>query len=119
MKKIKLGLFGKIVIVILCGVALGSVLPVFGVRILKTFNVFFAQVLKFIVPLLILGLVTPAIAGVGRGAGKMLIVVMLLSYLSTVLAAFRATAITASGSAPASCCRTMCSRGWWRRPETD
>ena len=88
MKKIKLGLFGKIVIAILCGVALGYVLPVFGVRILKTFNVFFAQVLKFIVPLLILGLVTPAIAGVGRGAGKMLITVMLLSYLSTVLAAF-------------------------------
>jgi Na+/H+-dicarboxylate symporter len=88
MKKIKIGLFGKIVIAILCGVALGYVLPVFGVRILKTFNVFFAQVLKFIVPLLILGLVTPAIAGVGRGAGKMLITVMLLSYLSTVLAAF-------------------------------
>ena len=88
MKKIKLGLFGKIVIAILCGVALGYVLPVFGVRILKTFNVFFAQVLKFIVPLLILGLVTPAIAGVGRGAGKMLAAVMLLSYLSTVLAAF-------------------------------
>ena len=86
--KIKLGLFGKIVIAILCGVALGYVLPVFGVRILKTFNVFFAQVLKFIVPLLILGLVTPAIAGVGRGAGKMLVAVMLLSYLSTVLAAF-------------------------------
>ena len=84
----KIGIFWKIIIAILCGVALGNVLPVCGVRVLKTFNVFFAQVLKFIVPLLILGLVTPAIAGVGRGAGKMLLAVMLLSYASTVLAAF-------------------------------
>ena len=43
---------------------------------------------KFIVPLLILGLVTPAIADVGRGAGKMLLFVALLSYCSTVFAAF-------------------------------
>ena len=88
MRRPRLGIFGKIVIAILCGIALGFILPDFGVRILKTFNVFFAQVLKFIVPLLILGLVTPAIAGVGRGAGRMLLAVMLLSYFSTVLAAF-------------------------------
>ena len=88
MKKRQIGIFWKIVIAILCGVAFGYVLPEWGVRVFKTFNVFFAQVLKFIVPLLILGLVTPAIAGVGRGAGKMLLTVMLLSYVSTVLAAF-------------------------------
>ena len=86
MKKIRLGLFGRIVIAILCGVALGYVLPVFGVRILKTFNVFFAQVLKFIVPLLILGLVTPAIANAGKGAGKLLLFTMVFSYLSTCAA---------------------------------
>jgi len=45
-------------------------------------------VLKFIVPLLILGLVTPAIADVGKGAGKLLASVMVLSYLSTIGAAF-------------------------------
>ena len=88
MKKKQIGIFWKIIIAILCGVAFGYVLPEWGVRIFKTFNVFFAQVLKFIVPLLILGLVTPAISGVGRGAGKMLLTVMLLSYFSTVLAAF-------------------------------
>ena len=88
MKKIRLGLFGKIVIAILCGVALGYVLPVFGVRVLKTFNVFFAQVLKFIVPLLILGLVTPAIANAGKGAGKLLLFTMVFSYLSTCAASF-------------------------------
>ena len=86
MKKIKLGLFGKIVIAILAGVAFGYVLPVCGVRLFKTFNMLFAQILKFIVPMLILGLVTPAISGMGKGAGKMLLTVMGLSYISTAAA---------------------------------
>ena len=83
-----IGIFWKIVAAILLGVAFGYVLPEWGVRTFKTFNALFAQVLKFIVPLLILGLVTPAIAGVGRGAGRMLLAVMAISYISTVLAAF-------------------------------
>ena len=76
----------RIFVAILCGIALGYALPDCGVRLLKTFNVFFAQLLKFMVPLLILGLVTPAIADVGRGAGRMLAAVMALSYFSTVAA---------------------------------
>ena len=88
MKKIKLGLFGKVVIAILLGVVCGYVLPECGVRLFKTFNVLFSQVLKFIVPMLILGLVTPAISDVGKGAGKMLLAVMVLSYISTSIAGF-------------------------------
>ena len=87
-KKHGTGLFVRILIAIAFGVVLGLVLPDFGVRMLKTFNVLFAQILKFIVPLLILGLVIPAIADVGRGAGKMLLAVMALSYGSTVAAGF-------------------------------
>lgn len=87
-KKHGTGLFVRILIAIVFGVVLGLVLPDFGVRMLKTFNVLFAQILKFIVPLLILGLVIPAIADVGRGAGKMLLAVMALSYCSTVAAGF-------------------------------
>ena len=87
-KKHGTGLFVRILIAIAFGVVLGLVLPDFGVRMLKTFNVLFAQILKFIVPLLILGLVIPAIADVGRGAGKMLLAVMALSYCSTVAAGF-------------------------------
>ena len=83
---IKLGLFGKVVIAILAGAVLGQFAPDVAVRIFKTFNVFFAQALKFIVPLLILALVTPAIADVGRGAGKMLVSVMGGAYLSSVAA---------------------------------
>ena len=92
MKKIKLGLFGKIIIAILLGVAIGYLFAhggaagAAGARVFKTFNVLFSQVLKFIVPLLILGLVTPAIANAGKGAGKMLLFVMAFSYLSTCTA---------------------------------
>lgn len=57
-------------------------------RIFKTFNVIFAQFLKFVVPLLVLGLVTPAIANEGRGAGKMLLVVLSVAYFSTICAGF-------------------------------
>lgn len=54
------------------------------IRVLKTFNVLFAQLLKFSVPLLVLGLVTPAVANLGKGAGKMLLFVIAVSYISTV-----------------------------------
>ena len=85
-------MFGKVVLAILGGVLLGFSLAnlgcvgAVGLRMLKTFNVIFAQALKFIVPLLILGLVTPAIADAGKGAGRLLMTVMLLSYLSTCAA---------------------------------
>ena len=88
MKRLKIGLFVKVLIAILCGALLGLVAPDTLVRILKTFNVLFAQVLKFIIPLLILGLVTPAIANVGKGAGKMLLVVIGIAYLSTICSGF-------------------------------
>lgn len=84
MKKIKMGLFPKVLIAITLGSLLGLVAPDVLVRILKTFNVLFAQILKFVVPLLVLGLVTPSVANLGRGAGKMLVTVLALSYLSTV-----------------------------------
>ena len=88
MKKLKLGLFVKVLIAIACGALLGMVAPEVLVRIFKTFNTLFAQLLKFIVPLLVLGLVTPAIANVGRGAGKMLLAVLAIAYLSTICSGF-------------------------------
>ncbi len=84
----RIPLIWRIVIAILLGVVLGYFLPSGGIRLLKTFNVLFAQVLKFIVPMLILGLVTPAITEAGSGAGRMLVAVMAMSYVSTCLAAF-------------------------------
>ncbi|MBQ8061888.1 MAG: dicarboxylate/amino acid:cation symporter [Bacteroidales bacterium] len=88
MKKIKIGLFVRVLIAIVCGALLGLVAPDLLVRILKTFNVLFAQILKFMIPLLILGLVTPAIANVGKNAGKMLLTVIAIAYLSTICSGF-------------------------------
>ena len=83
----RIPLIWRIVLAIALGVLVGWALPLSGMRVLKTFNVLFAQLLKFIVPLLILGLVTPAISSAGKGAGKMLALVMGLSYVSTCCAA--------------------------------
>jgi len=96
MKKVKLSLFVKVLIAIAAGSLLGLVAPDVLVRILKTFNVLFAQILKFIVPLLVLGLVTPAIANMGRGAGRMLVIVVAISYLSTVCAGLFSYVCTSS-----------------------
>ena len=86
MKKRKPSLFVKVLIAIALGALFGLVAPDVLVRIFKTFNVLFAQILRFIVPLLVLGLVTPAIYNLGKGAGKMLLVVVAVAYLSTVCA---------------------------------
>lgn len=86
MKKLKLGLLPKIIIAIALGVALGGVLPAWCSRIFMTFNALFSQLLGFAVPLIIVGLVTPAIADVGRGARRMLIVTTLLAYGATIAA---------------------------------
>ena len=94
MRKIKLGLFSKILIAIVGGVALGWVLGhpwapcAWGLKGVNAFSGVFGQILRFIVPLLILGLVTPAIAETGAGAGKTLLAVVLIAYGSTVFAGF-------------------------------
>ena len=84
----------RILAAIAVGAVLGLILPDIGVRAFKTVNLLFAQILKFIVPLLILGLVTPAIADVGKGAGKMLVAVVVVSYFSTVAAGFFAYGVS-------------------------
>ena len=86
MKKIKLGLLPKIIIAILLGTLLGGVLPEWCSRIFITFNGLFSQLLGFVVPLIIVGLVTPAIAEIGQGAKKMLIATTLLAYSTTLIA---------------------------------
>ena len=92
-KKIKINLFLKVLIAITLGALLGLIAPDILVRIVKTFNVLFAQILKFIVPLLVLGLVTPSIASLGKGAGKMLLTVLVIAYCSTICAGFFSYAV--------------------------
>lgn len=73
-------------IAIVIGVLAGSFLP--ESRALLTFNEIFSQFLGFFIPILIVGLVTPSIAEIGSGAGRMLAFTALLAYASTVVAGF-------------------------------
>ena len=83
----KIGLLGRILIAIALGIALGHVFTLPWVRIFVTFNSIFGQFLGFIIPLIILGLVTPAIADIGKGAGKLLLITVGIAYADTVVAA--------------------------------
>lgn len=80
----KLPLLPRIIIAIILGSVIGQFMPEWGVRTLNTFNSVFDQLLRFIIPLIIVGLVTPAIAEVGKGAGKWLAITAGLAYLFTV-----------------------------------
>ncbi len=82
------GLLSRIVIAILLGLVAGLFFPLWAVRIFSTFDSIFSEFLGFIIPLIILGLVTPAIADIGKGAGRMLIFTVVLAYGATLLAGF-------------------------------
>ena len=86
MKKLKIGLLGKILIAIALGVGLGLIAPAWMVRTFLTFNGIFSQFLGFAIPLIIVGLVAPAISDIGKAAGKMLLITVGIAYGSTVFA---------------------------------
>ena len=86
MKKFRFGLLPRIIVAIALGVALGGVLPEWMVRVFLTFNGVFSQFLGFAIPLIIVGMVIPAIGDIGRGAGRMLAITVALAYGSTVVA---------------------------------
>lgn len=88
MKKIHLGLLPRIIIAILLGVAAGNLLPGGVVRLFVTFNAIFSEFLNFSIPLIILGLVTVAIADIGKGAGRMLLITALVAYGATLFSGF-------------------------------
>lgn len=83
---LKIGLIPRIIIAIAFGVLFGSFAPGALVRAANTFSGFFDQFIRFMVPLIIIGLVTPAIADTGRNAGRMLLVTVGIAYVSTLFA---------------------------------
>lgn len=93
MRRIKFGLLPKIIVAIILGIGLGTVSPDMPVRLFVTFNSLFSEFLGFLIPLIIVGLVTPAIADIGKGAGKMLLVTALLAYGATVFSGFMSYAV--------------------------
>ena len=88
MKRFSIGLLPRIVIAILLGILFGNILPGMLVRLFVTFNGIFSEFLNFSIPLIIVGLVTVAIADIGKEAGRMLVVTALITYGATLFSGF-------------------------------
>ena len=80
---IKFGLLPRILLAMAFGIATGLIVPEWLARVFVTFNSVFSEFLGFLIPLLIVGFVAPAISEIGRNAGKMLVITTLIAYLMT------------------------------------
>lgn len=94
-KSITRSLLFWIVVAIVLGVCCSFFFPEWLARIFITFNGLFANFLGFFVPVLIFALITPAIAGLGRGAGKWLGITAGIAYGSTVISGLIAWGLSA------------------------
>lgn len=88
MKFLKKNLLIQIIIAILAGSLLGDIIPEFIGKIFITFNGIFGNFLGFAIPLIIIGLIVPAIGNIGKNAGKLLLITTAIAYGSTLFAGF-------------------------------
>jgi len=84
----KPGLLLKVLISIFLGILFSFFSPDWFVRVFVTLNALFGNFLSFVIPLLILGLIAPGIADLGKGAGKLLIITVAIAYGSTIFSGF-------------------------------
>lgn len=94
MKSFHIPLLARIVIAIALGVCLGNLIPEPFVRIFTTVNGLFSQLLGFSIPLIILALVSVAIADIGKGAGRMLLMTVAIAYCATLFSGFFAYGVS-------------------------
>ncbi|MDC4233670.1 dicarboxylate/amino acid:cation symporter [Actinomyces sp. B33] len=97
------GILVWVLTAIVLALVLGSItiggnhlIPVGVGRVFATFSDLFSQFLSFSIPLIIIGLVTPAIADLGRGAGRWLAITAAIAYGSTLFAGFLTYAVCAA-----------------------
>lgn len=86
MKKHEIGLVPKLIISIVIGILIGQFLPESVCRFVVTLSGIFGSFLKFVIPLMILAYVTMGIADLSQGAGKLLLITVLIAYGSTLVA---------------------------------
>ncbi len=84
----RFGLLPLVAAAIVLGIVCGLFFPDWAVRLFLTFNGLFGQFLGFVVPLLILGLIAPGIAELGKDSGRLLVFTVLLAYGFTLFAGF-------------------------------
>lgn len=85
-RRFRLTLLPRIIIAIALGILAGNFAPLWVGELCATFNEIFGQLLGYLVPLIIIGFVTPAIAELGQKAGKLLVFTVLLAYAATLIA---------------------------------
>jgi len=73
---------------ILLGILLGNYAPEWLYRILLTFQSLFSNFLKFAIPLIMMGLIMPSIADLGKNAGKLLLITVGIAYVFTLFSGF-------------------------------
>ena len=88
MKFKKPTLLVQVLIAVALGVLFGQVLPDAIARLFVTFNGLFGNFLTFAIPLIIVGLIIPAIADLGKGAGRMLLLTAIMAYGFTLFSGF-------------------------------
>lgn len=86
MKKHEIGLVPKLIIAIVIGILIGQFLSESVCRFVVTLSGIFGSFLKFVIPLMILAYVTMGIADLSQGAGKLLLITVLIAYGSTLVA---------------------------------
>jgi len=86
--RLKWGLLPGVICAILLGIGCGLFFPPWAVRAVLTFNGLFSNFLGFVIPLLIVALVAPGIAELGRSAGKLLFLTAALAYGFTLASGF-------------------------------
>lgn len=82
----RLGLLPRIAIAIVLGILIGYIAPQWLGELCATFNVIYSQFLGFMIPMIIVGFVVPAIADIGGRAGRLLVITALLAYGFTIMA---------------------------------
>ena len=94
MRTIKFGLLPRLFLALVIGAGVGFLAPEWLLRSLNCFRDSFGQFIKFFVPFIIVGLVTPAIADTGRTAGRTLLMTMGIAYASTLFAGYFAYGVS-------------------------
>ncbi len=78
----------RLFVAIVLGMVIGLCAPDCVIRATNCWRDIYWQFIRFFVPFIIIGLVTPAIADTGRDAGRVLLLTLGIAYASTLLSGF-------------------------------
>ena len=88
MEKIFRSLLFKVCCGIAFGISIGLAASESIIRLLITFKTLFANFLGFSIPLIMMGLIMPSIAELGKSAGKLLLITVGIAYSFTLFSGF-------------------------------